>query len=301
VSGTVGEGGMIKARRIAHLTLETSDFDRQLDHYKRVIGLNVIHGDTNSAYLATKIGQLAVILKSGDAPRCTSLAFEIAPGTDLADAARQLTARVIAVERRTDAYPGIPALIAFSDPKGSVVELFSDGTFLKPEAVGGIGPHKLGHLAFVVDDPKKMADFYAEILGFRVSDWVDDFFVFMRCGPDHHTVNFLQGNPTKMHHLAFELRDAAHVIESCEVLGQNATTILWGPVRHGPGHNIATYHRDAAGQIVELFAELDRMPDEELGYFDPKPWHRNRPQFPMTWPKNVRRDIWGPQIPKDFL
>jgi len=34
---------------------------------------------------------------------------------------------------------------------------------------------------------------------------------------------------------------------------------------------MATYHQDAAGQIIELFAELDRMSDESLGYFDPKP------------------------------
>jgi catechol-2,3-dioxygenase len=33
---------MIKISRIAHLVLETGEFDRQLDHYKRVIGLRVI-------------------------------------------------------------------------------------------------------------------------------------------------------------------------------------------------------------------------------------------------------------------
>lgn len=64
---------------------------------------------------------------------------------------------------------------------------------------------------------------------------------------------------------------------------------------------MATYHRDAAGQIIELFTELDRMSDEELGYFDPRPWHADRPQYPRTWPKNERRDIWGPQIPQNFL
>jgi catechol 2,3-dioxygenase-like lactoylglutathione lyase family enzyme len=292
---------MVKAKRIAHLTLETSDFARQIDHYERVIGLSPVRNGADTVYLTTKIGQLALILKPGDAPNCTSVAFEIAPDASLEETARQLSAHGISSEKRTDAYPGIAALLAFTDPKGTVIELFNKGTFLKSETVTGVGPHKLGHLAFVVDDPKKIADFYTEVLGFRVSDWVEDFFVFMRCGPDHHTVNFLRGPSTKMHHLAFELRDAAHLVESCEVLGRGAIPILWGPVRHGPGHNIATYHRDSAGQIVELFAELDRMSDEDLGYFDPKPWHRNRPQFPKVWPKNERRDIWGPEIPKNFL
>lgn len=292
---------MIKARRIAHLTLETPDLGRQLDHYERVIGLKTIHRDANAIHLATKLGQLAMILKPGEATNCTNVAFEIAPNVSLDDAARELSTHGVASEKRSDAYPGVDSLIAFKDPKGSVVELFANSAFRTPETVSGVAPHKLGHLAFVVDDPKKMAEFYSQVLGFRVSDWVEDFFVFMRCGADHHTVNFLRGPTTKMHHLAFELRDAAHLVESCEVLGQNAITILWGPVRHGPGHNIATYHRDAAGQIIELFTELDRMPDEELGYFDPKPWHRDRPQFPKVWPKNQRRDVWGPEIPKNFL
>ena len=33
--------------------------------------------------------------------------------------------------------------------------------------------------------------FYTDVLGFRVSDWRDETFAFLRCGPDHHTVNFV--------------------------------------------------------------------------------------------------------------
>ena len=47
--------------------------------------------------------------------------------------------------------------------------------------------------------------------------------------------------------------------------------MLWGPVRHGPGHNVATYHRNPDEHTVELYIELDQMKDEELGYFDPRP------------------------------
>src|SRR2546421_3643990 len=41
-----------------------------------------------------------------------------------------------------------------------------------------------GHLAFCVSDPKAFADFYTRVLGFRLSDWIEDWFVFLRCGPD---------------------------------------------------------------------------------------------------------------------
>jgi hypothetical protein len=36
--------------------------------------------------------------------------------------------------------------------------------------------------AKIVHDAKQLADFYAKVLGFRISDSVEDFFVFMRCG-----------------------------------------------------------------------------------------------------------------------
>jgi hypothetical protein len=35
--------------------------------------------------------------------------------------------------------------------------------------------------------------------------------------------------------------------------------------------------------IVELYAELDQIKSEALGYFDPRPWHVDRPQRPKAW------------------
>ena len=42
-----------------------------------------------------------------------------------------------------------------------------------------------------------MADFYGKVLGFRISDWIGDFFVFMRCNADHHSVNFISGKNSR--------------------------------------------------------------------------------------------------------
>jgi hypothetical protein len=101
--------------------------------------------------------------------------------------------------------------------------------------------------------------------------------------------------------VAFELRGAAHVIASCEVLAANRIMTIWGPLRHGPSHNMATYHRNPDNLVMELFSELDRMSDEGLGYFDPKPWHRARPQRPRVWPKDEHCDIWDPSMPHRSL
>lgn len=290
---------MIQATRFSHAVFETPDLERQIDYFTEVAGLALVEKENGRAYLATKVGDLALELHKADTARCAKLAFQAA-GADLADIKRGVEAENIACEIRNDAVPGVPKLVTFKDPKDTVIEVFSEQTPIgKNQQVKGIGPIKLGHLAFVVDDPKKYVEFYTRVLGFRVSDWISDWFAFLRCGPDHHTINFVRGKTTKMHHVAFELKDWAHVQHACDFLGSKNIQLIWGPGRHGPGHNIYTYHRNPDDQVIELFTELDKMLDEKLGYFDPRPWHRDRPQKPKVW--EGPRDIWGTPPSPEYL
>jgi catechol 2,3-dioxygenase-like lactoylglutathione lyase family enzyme len=284
---------MINARRFSHVTLETPDIERQIAYFTEVNGLNVAERHNGRAYLATKHGDLVVTLESGSQARCARLAFQVARDTEFDDIRKGVEAEGLSCQARNDAVPGIPQMVALEDPKGTVLEVFATQTPIsQPKPVAGIGPIKLGHLAFVVPEPKKFADFYSKVLGFRVSDWIQDWFVFMRCGADHHTINFVKGKRTQMHHVAFELKDWAQVQTACDFLGGKKIPIIWGPGRHGPGHNIYTYHRNPDDQIIEMFTELDKMLDEKLGYFEPRPWHRDHPQVPKVWP-TMPTDIWG--------
>jgi len=143
--------------------------------------------------------------------------------------------------------------------------------------------------------------FYCDVLGFRVSDWMADFFSFLRCGPDHHTINLVETGSNRHFHTAFELRDWAHLQTACDYLSLNGYQLLWGPGRHGIGHNLFAYHRSPAGLITETFAELDRM-NEELGYFEPRPWHRDNPQKPKVWPKDPSAaNLWGIMPPEEMM
>ena len=293
---------MIKPRRIGHATFETPDLDKAIAYYTDVNGLVLTAKEKNHAFLASKIGLLTIQLEKGSEEGCKKISFEMLPNTDFADIAKKLSADGVKSEVRSDALPGIGKVLAFNDPKGTTIELFSEWKYLGAHhQVFGAGPLKLGHIAFVVHDPKAMAEFYCHVLGFRVSDWIEDFFVFLRCNPDHHTVNFIRGKTVKMHHIAFELKDFAHMQDACEILALRKMMINWGPVRHGPGHNVAIYHRNADEQNVEFYIELDQMKDEELGYFDPRPWHHDTPQRPKVWDRKTSPNLWGPLPMPDFL
>ena len=284
---------MPQARRIGHATFETPDLEREIDHWVNVAGLVLAERDGKRAYLATKVGQLVVELHQGEKAHCTGLSFEVSPKTDFAALARELQAEGVASAMVNDTAPGLPRALTLEDPKGTKVQLFSDWNYLGDHhQVAGVGPMKLGHVAFVTPDVQHVTSFYEKVLGFRVSDWIGDWFSFMRCGPDHHTVNFVRGEKTHLAHIAFEVKDMAHIAVACDLLGTRKVPISWGPVRHGPGHNVSIYHEDPDNNTIEFYIELDQMKDEELGYFEPRPWHRDMPQRPKVWQSDTSQ-IWG--------
>ena len=292
---------MLQARRIGHATFETPDLDRQIGYYTGILGLSLAAREPRRACLATRLGQVALVLEEGPHARCTGTSFQLDPATDFADIVRELAEHGIAAEERADTTPGIARSVVFQDPKGTAIELFTEAAMAATDpAIHGIMPLKLGHLAFHVPDPLHIVEYYRTILGFRVSDWIGDYFAFMRCGPDHHTLNFLPGD-IHMQHIAYELKDWAHLQLACDELGRHRIPIIWGPGRHGVGHNIFTYHRDPDGHIIELYCELDQMKDEALGCFDPRPWHKDRPQRPKVWQRDDARLTWGPPPTDDFM
>jgi catechol 2,3-dioxygenase-like lactoylglutathione lyase family enzyme len=292
---------MIKVLRIGHAAFETPDLGKAIEHYTQVIGLALAGRDGKRAFMASKMGQLSIELVEGGQPRCSKLTFEVAANADLADMKKELAKHGVSADLRSDAVPGTSQVLSFADPKGTQIELFNAWSPIGNNGqVAGVGALKLGHVAFVTHEPKAMAKFYGEVLGFRISDWIGDFFVFMRCNADHHAVNFITGKTIKMHHIAFELRDFSHLQTACDLFGERKIPIIWGPVRLGPGHNVAAFHRDHDDWVIEFYAELDQMKDEELGYFDPRPWHHDRPQRPKVWdPK--QSNIWGPPPTPDFF
>jgi catechol-2,3-dioxygenase len=292
---------MIPVQRISHATYETPDLARQIDYYVEVAGLRLAERARGRAILCTRLGEEALVLETGASARCSKVAFALDPLYDIARVAPALAPRGIRAELRHDITPAVAAAAAFEDPKGTLIELFTQAQTADPVATQGIAPLKLGHLAHVVADAKALTDFYVACLGFRVSDWMEDFFSFLRCGPDHHTVNFRTGDKSFMHHIAFELTDWAHLGAACEVLGRHKRPILWGPLRHGIGHNLAIYHRDPDDHIIEFYAELDQMKSEALGYFEPRPWHEDRPQRPKVWKREAGPTVWGVPPAPDYL
>jgi len=293
---------MIKVNRIAHAGFDTPDLEAQIDHYTRVMGLVLVDREKDAAYLSTGADHHTVVLRGSSTAACRALGFQLPSGTDLNAYAKQIDAHGIKTRRLSDSQPNIADVLEFEDTKGTRMEVFVDAV---PSGVGfqptGISPNKLGHVAFKVADVKAAVNFYCDVLGFKVSDWMSDFFAFLRCGPDHHSINLVAGETVKMHHIAFELRDWTHIRDSNDLLAQDRIPLIWGPLRHGIGHSISTYHRNPDGQIIELFCELDRV-NEALEIYEPRRYHQEFPQRGKVWTDiPLASNMWGSPPPDDFL
>ncbi|HEV7555678.1 MAG TPA: ribosome biogenesis GTPase Der, partial [Kofleriaceae bacterium] len=99
---------------------------------------------------------LVIALNKSDRAHCLKLAFEVAPNSDFGEMAKELASEGIRSELRNDATPGVGQVLAFADDKGTIIELFKDWSYLcKHEQVAGIGPLKLGHVAFFTPDIRR--------------------------------------------------------------------------------------------------------------------------------------------------
>ena len=285
---------MIQVRRLGHATLTTPNLDRAIEYYTEVMGLNVVAKDKKSAILATKVGLEAIGLEVGERADLSRISFQVSPGTDLKDCIKDLASNGVTAQLRNDLSPGVRQCITFKDNKGTDVDVYAEYEFAADNGKPiGVMPLKLGHVASGCENIQPVMKFYRELLGFRLSDIRGDFFCFLRCSPDHHTVNFVNAKKPGLAHIAFEVKDWPEIHRACDYLAKNKLLLVWGPGRHIIGHNIACYHNNHDGVRTEIFTEMDQMKDEDLGYFDPRPWHQELPLRPKQHGPETLRNYWG--------
>jgi catechol 2,3-dioxygenase len=169
-------------------------------------------------------------------------------------------------------------------------------------------PRKLGHVVLFVRDLGKSVDFYRDIVGLQVSDWIEDQMVFLRCGEDHHDIALAQIPPDSPHrddvyywgrpgleHFAYELGTLEEIEAAAVFLQSKGVDIVRGIGKHGPGENLFLVFKDPDGNYVEFYAEMTQVTAERP--YEPKVWENNLDAFDQ-W--HFRRFVvpppdWGPK------
>jgi catechol-2,3-dioxygenase len=285
----------IRVSKLGYVGFETPDVERLVEYYTKVLDFALVDSAPEGAFLTTGTDHHCVVVTRGDTRARAVVGYEI--WEDLDSAQQRLKEAGYETQRRSDIGPGTPDVLVLDEPgTGTPLHLM---TAQDPSGVGDyppLRPTKLGHVAAFTPALDPMQSFYQDLLGFKWSDTVGDFFVFLRCNADHHAANFMASTKFQgMHHIAYEMRDPNHLIAMLDHLAKNDYRLHWGPGRHGPGHNLFTYHRDPDGHVIELFTQIDVVHDEAKGYWEPRPWHEEYPMYPKTWQVDLATvNQWGP-------
>jgi len=288
----------VNVSNLGYVGFQTPDLDRLVDYYTKVLDFQLIENDGKQAYLTTDFRHHSVVIEKGDLKPRSFVGYEIFE--ELGSAQKRLTKAGYKVERRSDIAPSTPDVLILKEPMTGInLHLYDAQSGKGADGYTPIRPTKLGHVAAFVPDLDPLQTFYQDLLGFKWSDTIGDFFVFLRCNADHHAANFMSSTKKRgLHHIAYEMRDLNHLQTMLDHMAVEQVRLEWGPGRHGPGHNIFTYHHDPDGNLIELFTQLDVIHDEAKGNWEPRPWHNEFPQYPKTWEVDaVAVNSWGPLNP----
>jgi catechol-2,3-dioxygenase len=278
--------------RLAHVALVSADPAALAAGYEADIGLVALEPDADGVVrLATNEYHHCLELHPGSGPALHHIAFEV---RDAAQAGERLQAA--GVDATAVASTGYADAVAFADPDGNEIRLVSGAERTETVARNDrtFRPRKIGHIGVRTSDPKAQAEFFTEVVGFRLSDWIGEQVVFLRCNPDHHVLVFVaepvEDGESATHHVAYEVNSFEDFARQADLLAANGVRVDWGPGRHAPSHNYFMYFDDRDGNRIEWVNSIKQIPDD--GTYVPEVYD---PAVETTW------NVWGVMPPPHFL
>jgi catechol 2,3-dioxygenase-like lactoylglutathione lyase family enzyme len=270
---------------LVHVGFQVPDLSASVEHFESVLGVAAT-SDDERVWLALPGAPPCVVLTEGAEAVCDHLALATS-GENLSEIRSRADRAGLGVDEPLVLDGDGLRLVA---PTGLAVEIgIGEGPGRNTEP-RGVGPVISGidHVSLTAADLPATVAFFRDVLGFRLSDSVEDKRHWLRCGPNHHTVAIFEG-PDGLQHYAFATEDMNQLGRLGDLLASRGQNFIWGLGRHGLGANNFSYHLDPAGGVLEVCCGMIQVEDEE------------------TWVTQVWRAdtldsalMWGPPPPPEF-
>jgi catechol 2,3-dioxygenase len=105
---------------------------------------------------------------------------------------------------------------------------------------------------------------------------------FFRSYTLYHCYGVARSQYDGLHHIQFTVKDPLAVYAAYDKMKQGRQAkLIWGPLRHGAGHNVAFYVYDYTGTIVEYSAEEEIILND--GNYVPRSWPVSDPYAADEW------------------
>jgi 3,4-dihydroxy-9,10-secoandrosta-1,3,5(10)-triene-9,17-dione 4,5-dioxygenase len=253
-------------RALGYIGIAASDLTAW-SRYAESLGAMVIPSETGDR-LFLRIDERphrVVVERSDGSEGLTFVGWEFADQRALAVAAAELEAAGHAVKPSSDverAERRVSGLMHATDPGGFALELFW-GPILDHEPfnspTGGSGfvadDLGLGHIVLGTPASAAMAEFYIDVLGFRVSDYwrpggAD--VVFLHCNPRHYSLALVPADDAQLYHFMFETRTLDDVGYALDRHHERDIPISMDLGRHPNDQMVSFYSRSPSGFDVEI-------------------------------------------------
>jgi catechol 2,3-dioxygenase-like lactoylglutathione lyase family enzyme len=252
---------------LQYVALAVPDLSAERTFFGEKWGLAEVPSDGDCAYFAAEGSPHPYVIRlRQDAEKKTDLiGFSAASREDVDAIFEQVKAagaKIIAPPAEVQSMAGNYAF-RFFDPDGRAMEVITGGhprphrKLEKGEAI----PIGISHVVFHSPKHRELADFYQQALGFRLSDWIGGFMVFLRCNPAHHRVAILPGPPA-LNHVAFDVSSVDEMMRGLARMHENGIKLQWGPGRHTAGNNTFSYFETPNGNAVEYTSDLEDVDEE---------------------------------------
>jgi catechol 2,3-dioxygenase len=266
---------------VGHVALRVRDLESAVSAATRVMGLRESERDADTAYLTHGQAHHSLQYIAGTEDATDHIGLEAAGEWALDEIRARVERHGLRVVSDEPLDRGIADGFAFAGPEGFVYEVYTGMRNDEPAYYAtGVRPTRLGHVTLNPRNPEAQRDFFVEVLDFRVSDIIDGEGFFLRCNAEHHGIGLLKG-PGVLHHHAWQVSSIADLARLGDMLDEHGQSLLWGPLRHGAGNNIAAYFDEPAGTVVEYYTDMEHIYDESG--FTPRTWDAVDSRWYALW------------------
>ena len=283
---------MIQLGRIDHVCLRVADVGEAAPRWAIQFGLAERSREDGHALLACNDEPYCLELVEGDHPGHDHTGFELRRDCSLDDARRHL-------EQAGVDWEGHDSWLVLDDPDGRGIHLrphreLPTDVERRPQharpstSVHPGGPRKLGHVNCLTGAIRENTAFYTDVLGMRISDWLEDGGVWLRIATEHHVMALVDKGYAHFHHLAFDTVDIGKMRDLLDHVARHGRWLGWGPTQHGIAGNIASYIRIVEEEcFVELYCDMEQLDDDHV---------------PRTYPDDrYSSNTWGPLPPRSYF
>ena len=243
------------------------DLEAERKFYGETWGLTEVGEEDGMVYFAAAGSEhpFVIRLRQDDEKKTDLIGFSAESRADV-DA---IFAQAIAAGAKPIAAPG-PAdgpaggyAARFFDPEGRALEVICDTKrhTVRTVTPGEAIPVGLSHIVLHSPDHKALLKFYEDVLGFRLSDWIGEFMVFVRCNAAHHRLAIMPGKPA-LNHVAFDVNSVDDLMRGLSRLTKAGVKLNWGPGRHTAGNNTFSYYITPNGNAVEFTSDLEDVNED---------------------------------------